>query len=66
MGKKKTEPAPDSWTVKPIVAQVRGSVRWKEWVESLAKANRQSVATLIDMSLARFARETGFREPPER
>jgi hypothetical protein len=49
-----------------IAAQVRGTPEWKEWVEELAKANRVSVAGLIDMVLARFARETDFRDPPER
>jgi integrase len=50
----------------PIVAQVRGSAQRKEWLEALAKANRQSVSGLIDTALARLAREIGFREPPER
>jgi len=57
---------PDTWASKPIAAQVRGSARWKRWAQGLAKANRQSVAELIDTALARLAREIGYREPPER
>ncbi len=49
-----------------MAAQVRGTPEWKEWVEELAKANRQSVSGVIDTALARLAKEIGFREPPER
>ncbi len=57
---------PDTWDIKPVAAQVRGSARWKAWVEGLAKAHRQSVAGVIDTALARLAREIGYREPPPR
>jgi hypothetical protein len=50
----------------PLAAQLRGSPEWKEWLEAFASANRLSVAGVIDMALARLARELGFREPPER
>jgi hypothetical protein len=49
-----------------MAAQVRGTREWKGWLEDLAETNRLSVSGLIDMVLARFARETGFREPPKR
>jgi hypothetical protein len=51
---------------KPLVAQIRGSAVWKEWVERLAKENRQSVAGMIDLALAHYARAHGFSEPPDR
>jgi len=63
---KKAKPDPETWSSKAIVASVRGSRQWKKWVEDLAKENRQTVANLIDMALARFAKDTGFRDPPER
>ncbi len=50
----------------PIAAQIRGSAEWKEWLEDLARAHRQSVAGAIDTALARLAKEIGFRDPPER
>ncbi len=66
VAKKKRKPVPESWGSKPIVASVRGSLEWKQWVEELALENRQSVANLIDMALARLAKDTGFRDPPDR
>ena len=56
----------EDWQSKPLAIQVRGSIEWKEWVEALAEANRQKVAGLIDTALTRFAKEMGFRDPPER
>ncbi len=50
----------------PIAAQVRGSAEWKEWLEGIAKANRQSVSGLLDTALARYAKEMGYPDPPER
>jgi hypothetical protein len=50
----------------PPAIQVRGSAEWKQWVEELAKFLRQPVSGLVDTSLARTARESGFREPPKR
>jgi hypothetical protein len=63
---KKATRDPDTWEVKPVAAQVPGSIQWKAWVEGLAKAQRQSVAGVIDTALARLAREIGYREPPPR
>jgi hypothetical protein len=38
-----------------------------DWLDRLAAFNRTTVAGLIDQSLARYAREVGFKEdPPER
>jgi hypothetical protein len=52
---------------RPIALTIRGRVEWKEWVARLAEADRTSMNELVDRSLARYAREIGFREvPPER
>ncbi len=71
VAKKKTpppapEPSPERWAKQPLAVQVRGRPEWKEWVESLAKSERQSVAALVDRALANLAKEAGFRKPPER
>jgi hypothetical protein len=66
MAGKKATRDPDTWEVKPIAAQLRGSAQWKAWVEGLAKAQRQSVAGVIDTALARLAREIDYHEPPPR
>ncbi len=50
----------------PQAVNLRGSNAWKEWLEELAKANRQSISGVIDTALATFARQIGFREPPQR
>jgi hypothetical protein len=52
---------------RPIVLAIRGRPEWREWVDRLAAADRTSLNELVDRSLARYAREIGFREaPPER
>jgi hypothetical protein len=52
---------------RPIALTIRGRVEWKEWVARLAEADRTSLNELVDRSLARYAREIGFKEaPPER
>jgi hypothetical protein len=66
MAEKRATRDPDTWEVKPIAAQLRGSAQWKAWVEGLARAQRQSVAGVIDTALARLAREIDYREPPPR
>ncbi len=67
MARKPTKKPSQAWASgKPLAAQLRGSAEWKEWLDELAKTNRQSVAGVIDTALARLAREVGFREPPER
>lgn len=50
----------------PLAVQIRGSAEWKQWVEELAKFMRQPISGLVDTSLARTARENGFRDPPKR
>jgi hypothetical protein len=61
----KTEPV-QFGKKQPVVFTIRGSAEWKAWVERLSDRNRQSVSGLIDTALAKFAREIGFEDPPER
>jgi hypothetical protein len=53
--------------IRPIALTIRGKTEWKEWVARLADHDRASLNELVDRSLARYAREIGFKEsPPER
>jgi hypothetical protein len=49
-----------------MVVQMRGSAEWKAWVEGLADRERDTVAKLVERVLTRFAKETGYSEPPRR
>jgi hypothetical protein len=44
----------------------RMSHAYAKWLEKLAKSERMGVATLMDRTLAAYAKEIGFEEPPER
>jgi hypothetical protein len=51
----------------PIAVTLRGRPEWKEWVERLAKADRSSVAGMIDRAMTFYAKSIGFTEKaPER
>jgi hypothetical protein len=52
---------------KPMVAQLRGSAKWKAWVEMVAAKDDRSVTSLIERAVHRYAKEIGVTEdPPER
>lgn len=60
-------PEPEDRERKPMAIQVRGNPAWKTWAEELARFDGLSLASLVDRSLRRYAREIGFgKEPPER
>jgi len=44
----------------------RMTAAYAKWLDRLAKAERMSIATLIDRTLADHAKEIGFDAPPER
>lgn len=58
------KPAPVPTSAKSVAFRV--SAEYSEWVDELATHNRTTIAGLIDQALARYARETGFKSPPER
>jgi hypothetical protein len=71
VAKKKTPPppasGPESWNRKPLIANFRGSAEFKEWLQSLASADRQSVAGVIERALVHYAKAIGYnKEAPER
>ncbi len=44
----------------------RMTAEYAEWLDRLAKSERMPIATLIDRTLADYAKERGFDPPPER
>jgi hypothetical protein len=52
---------------KPIIATMRGSQEFKEFLEEAAKKDRSSVADFLERAAVRYAKELGIdREPPDR
>lgn len=52
---------------KPIIATLRGSDEFREFLEEVAKKDHRSVASLIERAIVSYAKEVGVtREPPER
>ena len=66
LAKRTRKPTSEYSAGQPPAVQVRGTPEWKEWVEELAEFLRLPVSGLVDTSLARTARENGFRDPPKR
>ncbi len=60
--KKTTKPNPDE----VVILSIKCRREWREWAMSLARAERASLATLIDQLLAVRARERKLPDPPLR
>ena len=60
--KKASKPDPDEI----VIISIKCRREWREWATSIAKAERASLATLIDQLLAVRARERGLPDPPAR
>jgi hypothetical protein len=43
---------------------VQASEEWISWVEDFAEFHRIDVSKLVDVSLASYARSSGFPKPP--
>jgi len=55
--------APDD-EPREVLLSIKGRRAWKEWLDRLAVFDRSSTVQLIDRSVARYAAEIGFTEPP--
>ena len=60
--KKSGKPDPDEI----VILSIKCRREWREWAMSVAKAERATLATLIDQLLAERARERALPEPPSR
>ena len=60
--RKTDKPDPDE----VVILSLKCRREWREWAMKLAKAERASLATLIDQLLAERARARGFVNPPNR
>jgi hypothetical protein len=59
---KKGKPDPDEI----VILSIKCRREWREWAMGVARAERASLATLIDQLLAERARERGLTDPPPR
>jgi hypothetical protein len=48
------------------VRPVHMTEAYAEWIDQFASAERMGVATLIDRAVAAYAKQVGFKTPPER
>lgn len=62
MGRKKTDPPDQPNRIHAVV--VKGTPEWKKWVEDTAEFFRINVSSLVDTSIAEYARTHGFDVPP--
>ena len=49
-----------------VILSIKCRREWREWAMDIARAERASLATLIDQLLAERARERGLPDPPLR
>ncbi len=64
--KKATKAEPKLVKRKPLIVQVRGTLEYKEWAESLAAREGDTLAKWVDRAFRKIAREIGHPEPPKR
>jgi hypothetical protein len=60
--KKAGKPDPDEI----VILSIKCRREWREWAMNVARAERASLATLIDQLLAERARGRGLPDPPLR
>lgn len=58
-------PVPAGGT-QPNVLTIRGSARWKTWLERIATKLRLKPTVVIDQALAEYAEKRKLEEPPPR
>lgn len=49
-----------------VILSIKCRREWREWVTALARAERATVATLVDQMLTRRAKGRGLPDPPSR
>lgn len=64
--RKASEPLPLPAGTQPNAITIRGSARWKDWLDRFARRLRSKPTLIIDQALTRFAEHEGFERPPER
>ena len=56
------KPRPDEMVTRAI----RMRQEYADWLEELASADRSTLSGQIDRAVTKYAKEVGFRGPPER
>ena len=59
-------PEPEPVGRKPMIVQMRGSEEWKRWAEGLADREGDTLAKLFERAIRKWAKETGYPDPPRR
>jgi hypothetical protein len=58
--------APGGGALKMTTRGLRMTEEYAKWIDEFASSERMGVATLIDRAVAAYAKEAGFKAPPER
>jgi hypothetical protein len=61
---RKKAAVPDS--PKATTRGLRMKEEYAKWIDEFAASERMGVATLIDRAVAAYAKQAGFRNPPDR
>lgn len=49
-----------------LLVVLKGSSAYRDWLNGFAKASRMPLSVLIDVALAKMAKDEGYEAPPER
>jgi hypothetical protein len=66
VAKKKTKGRPKGAGRKGIVATMRGSDAFKDWLERLADKKGDTLAKLLENGVREIAKQINFEDPPRR
>lgn len=67
MAKKRTDSKPRSGSdARQVIASLKGSEEFDQWMEELAEFLRLPKTVLIEHGLVELARARGFKKPPPR
>ena len=65
MTRPKKKPTPPA-APEMLARGIRMTREYADWLDQLASSERMSVATLIDRAVAAYAKQMGFKVPPDR
>jgi hypothetical protein len=59
-------PEPVKKSIAQNIFSIRGTAKWREWLDRFAAHQRVTPTALIDQALTEAARRAGFDTPPPR
>ena len=63
MAKKKSPPKSKEPARKPLIAQIRGSEEFRDWLQAAADSDGRSVSGFIDRAVRAYAEQIGVKKP---